>query len=170
MKITLASKFALTALVLSKSKNQEEVDYVSTTTLLPAYHMTPETIEELKINNLIDENNVPTPAGVWFTYNHGVSDAPPSFQKFVKALNLKAQQALLLFTIGELAVRHQTSKSIEVKKTIEGIMDVFERFFTGSNVQTIISKGVIPKAVKSISAIAKDYAKIKDYNKSKYEN
>ncbi len=168
MKISAQSKYALLGIVLSQSSNEEERNYVSTTNLVVAYNLTPEVITELQQNGLIDNETKATPKGVWFSHL-GLTDSPPNFQKLIKSLTLKAQLSLLMFAIGELATRHQTTKSNEIKTQVESIFDSFERYFTGHNLWQILQKGVLPKKSKSIAEIAKDYGKIKTYNKEKYE-
>lgn len=156
MKISLPSKLVLTTLVIANSDHPENIEYVRDTDLLPSYHLTPETIKELKDNLLIDAANHPTRFGIWFTHNCGVSDNPPAFISLVKKLSTKARYTLMCYCLGELTKEHQTSKNPTKKLIIEGFLNKFEKFFTGE----ITNK-------KSISSIVVEYDDMLEYNKNK---
>ena len=156
--ISLQAKSALTILTLYHSPVEEHQEYVKDITLLPPYHLTPEICEELFKNGLINQQNIPTSAGIWFTYNCGLSDAPPAFDRLVRSLSTKARHTLALFCIGELAQEHTTTKNPVKKNEIERFLSIIERFLTGTTLKKV---GQIEK---SMSNIAQDYLKIIQFN------
>ena len=152
MRITLESKMALIAIVLYNSTEEQQEQYVDDTNLVPSYHLTPETTQELLENGLIDTNHYPTKKGIWFA-NLGTSDSPPAFTDFVRGLSINALHSLVLHSFGSLVKRHQTTLVLETKLKIERILKQVYQFAYGDN--------------KSLEQVLKDYEPVEKYNKNK---
>lgn len=181
MKVTLQSKFALIGLVLSSSTKEDEMDYKTTVNLTPAYVLSPEVVLELKENKLLDENNKPTSAGIWFAY-FGTSDSRVSFEKYISGLNPKAIHTLVCFAIGKLAEIHEGSKHKDLKLQIEGVLNSIEEFINGTTWAKVSADldreskkenpdylSAIPDNFKQFSDILVDYRRMQNYNKNKYQ-
>ena len=171
-KITLGAKMGLISMCLAQSTNQVEQQYADDTNLNPAYHLTPEVMQELLDNELAIEEIVEgvasfviTKKGIWFAH-YGLSDAPSSFESFVKPLTPTATHALFIVCQGELAKRHQTTSSETVALQIENIFDSMEESLLGIKVSKLTE---LPKnfQFKSIKKMSVDYDKMLAYNRNK---
>jgi len=171
-KISLGAKMGLISMCLAQSTNQVEQQYADDTNLNPAYHLTPEVIQELLDNDLIEDkiiDNVATAVitkkGIWFAHL-GCTDALPAFDSLVKSLTPTATHYLINACIGELAKRHQTTTNEKIAIQIEGILNTVEENLLGIQVSRL---GYVPEEFqfKPISQMAKDYEKVLQYNKKK---
>lgn len=168
IRISLAAKSALDILVLYHSKNPLDQEYVKDISLMPNYHLTPEVVKELVSNGLIDNKNMPTKTGIWFAYNHGVTDAAPAFQQFVRKLSTKARSTLAIFCIGELAKEHQATKNPTKRTEVETYLNNLEMFFTGTTIRKLIALNQLPKREKGLDEITDSYDTIIEYNQRKH--